>query len=188
MLYHEYYVKFCRSSLTFVVNHDDTIPEKQLKKYVDQTDVAWKARNKRRVEAEKEVAEKKIVSKEKENAAKKERESLLSTKIDSSTSNVKAFTVKPGFKSRIKSLLSRNKPDKKNKAKPWPVVISSIPISCESIVPTNGYRPIKELLNGEYKNGRYGLEEDYESYVTDDGEIMLLLMMKVFSMTITNLQ
>jgi hypothetical protein len=98
----------------------------------------------------------------------------VGSEIDSSTSDVKASsTAKPSFKIRIKSLLSKNKIDKKNKkAKSWPVTFSTIPVPIDSIVPSNGYCPIKEMFNGQYKNGRYGLEIDDKKNVTDDKPVV----------------
>ncbi|KAG2236563.1 hypothetical protein INT48_000863, partial [Thamnidium elegans] len=43
------YRNFCYKIFNKLINHDDTIPEENLKDHVKQTDIAWKQRNNRRV-------------------------------------------------------------------------------------------------------------------------------------------
>lgn len=51
MLHHENYSAFCSGFIGKIINHDDTIPEKELENYVKKTDMAWQARNEKRVMA-----------------------------------------------------------------------------------------------------------------------------------------
>ncbi|KAG2236543.1 hypothetical protein INT48_000843 [Thamnidium elegans] len=48
MLHHGNYSMFCSRFTGKIINHDDTIPEKELESYVKKTDMAWHDRNERR--------------------------------------------------------------------------------------------------------------------------------------------
>ncbi|GAA5815491.1 hypothetical protein MFLAVUS_009003 [Mucor flavus] len=48
MLHYGNYNTFCSGFIGKIINHDDTIPEKELENYVKKTDMAWQARNEKR--------------------------------------------------------------------------------------------------------------------------------------------
>ncbi|GAA5796751.1 hypothetical protein HPULCUR_002126 [Helicostylum pulchrum] len=98
MLHHGNYSMFCSGFIGNIINHDDTIPEKELKNYVKKTDMAWHARNEKRKMANSTyvtpvtpVAKPVVTEEKRKSSIKKKLKLILSTsrsKTDISPENI----------------------------------------------------------------------------------------------------
>lgn len=147
MLHPYEYRTFCMSYIYKIINHDDTIPEKQLETYVDDTDKAWKKRNDKRKEAEEELRNWKPPQPAKPEPIPE--------------------VVKPtGIKSKIKMILKIKK-----KAKTVPTFLAPY-TTLQSFIPPkpkNGYRGNKEMFHHNFNEGAYETEEE-DSPATAEGD------------------
>lgn len=152
MLHHYEYVRLCRDKLGWIVNHDDRIPEAKLEKYVVDTETAWKARNKKRVEAEKKA-------KEDQNKPSPPPEKIEMASI--ATEVQAAVSKKPSLKNRVKSFLSRKK--RENKATVAPALVITLAEEkkkysrLDVLFYAKPYCPIERMFpSDQYNPGEYG--------------------------------
>lgn len=148
MLHPFEYRTFCMNYIYKIINHDDTIPEKQLEHYVDDTDKAWKRRNDKRKEAEEELRN--------------------WTPPQPIKPEPVPEAVKPtGLKGKIKSILKIKK--KAKAAQPSPASYIS-PQSAVPPKPKNGYRDNNELFSGSFREGAYEEEDEENLPATVEGD------------------
>lgn len=138
-----------------IINHDDTIPEKQLENYVEDTDKAWKKRNDRRKEAEEELRNWKP---------------LQPTKLELEP-ELAAEEVKPtGIKSKIRSILKIKK--KARVLQPFPPIPAAFLFLLSTAPPyaRNGYLDKQRMFAMIFNEGLYELEEEDSPTTAESSE------------------
>lgn len=137
-----------------IINHDDTISEDRLEEYVKETDLAWKNRNEKRIEAE--IERKAYVPPPL--PLDDEPEVTFASVVATESSEKKS-----GFRGRIKSLLSKKT---KKKSIPKPLFASYVPPVSPAVppLPSNGYRSLEYMFASyNYNNGDYENSPEEES-------------------------
>jgi hypothetical protein len=154
MLSHAYYRSFTMNYVGRMVNHDDTIPEAKLDRYVRDTDLAWKKRNAKRREAMAPPLPPQYASKE-----ELHKPEVLTLPIGGKTKSA-------GKGKFLKSLFSSSSTTDTTGKSPATSrfdVIYKTPSLSPSVAPANGYQTETKLFNGKYIQGSYTSSPPYKA-------------------------
>lgn len=152
MLHHTHYRGFTTNFVGKMVNHDDTIPEAQLEKFVKDTNSAWKKRSQRQREAITPPAPP-VYVKEEPPAAKPE---VPITPIEAKRKSSSKFRM---FKSFFSSSNKNSSSNIQQKAS----VLSTSRALIPSLLPKSGYQTERALFKYQYSEGSYKSTPPYNA-------------------------